>query len=120
MDKYSKLISVLFNARDVVHLVHLRVTGEGSYAQHMALNDLYSALEGDADDVCELIQGYEGILDITIPMAAPKPIIPFLEDLRSNLIKAQADLDSMPDVQNKLQETIGSISKTLYKLKNLE
>ena len=42
----TELFSKLFNARDVIHLAHLKTP---SYAAHKALNDLYDALPGHAE-----------------------------------------------------------------------
>ena len=40
----AELVMEIMNAATSFHKLHLSVTGEGSYAQHMALNDLYEAL----------------------------------------------------------------------------
>jgi hypothetical protein len=50
-------VSELMNAATTFHKLHLKVTGVGSYAAHKALNDLYDALPGHADDLAEGFQG---------------------------------------------------------------
>ena len=50
-------VSELMNAATTFHKLHLKVTGTGSYAAHKALNDLYDALPGHADDLAEGFQG---------------------------------------------------------------
>ena len=50
-------VSELMNAATSFHKLHLKVTGTGSYAAHKALNDLYDALPGHADDLAEGFQG---------------------------------------------------------------
>lgn len=47
----------LLNAAPAIHRLHLKVTGPGSYAQHMALNELYEALPDLVDTVAEGWQG---------------------------------------------------------------
>ena len=44
------IIGQLFEARDIAHIFHLRTR---SFAQHLALNDLYDALLESADAVAE-------------------------------------------------------------------
>jgi DNA-binding ferritin-like protein len=50
-------VSELMNAATSFHKLHLKVTGLGSYASHKALNELYDALPGHADDLAEGFQG---------------------------------------------------------------
>ena len=50
-------VSELMNAATTFHKLHLKVTGVGSYAAHKALNNLYDALPGHADDLAEGFQG---------------------------------------------------------------
>lgn len=53
----SACVSELMNAATSFHKLHLKVTGIGSYAAHKALNELYDALPGHADDLAEGFQG---------------------------------------------------------------
>ena len=53
----SDCVSELMNAAVSMHKMHLKITGIGSYAGHKALNDLYDALPGHADDLAEQFQG---------------------------------------------------------------
>jgi DNA-binding ferritin-like protein len=50
-------VSELMNAATSFHKLHLKVTGLGSFASHKALNELYDALPGHADDLAEGFQG---------------------------------------------------------------
>lgn len=50
-------VSELMNAATSFHKLHLKVSGAGSYAAHKALNELYDALPGHADDLAEGFQG---------------------------------------------------------------
>jgi DNA-binding ferritin-like protein len=56
-DKVATCVSELMNASTSFHKLHLKVSGLGSYAQHKALNELYDALPGHADDLAEGFQG---------------------------------------------------------------
>jgi hypothetical protein len=55
--KTAYLVGELMNAATSFHKMHLKVTGIGSYALHKALNKLYDALPGHADDLAEGFQG---------------------------------------------------------------
>jgi DNA-binding ferritin-like protein len=50
-------VTELMNAATSFHKLHLKVQGIGSYAAHKALNKLYDALPGHADDLAEGFQG---------------------------------------------------------------
>jgi DNA-binding ferritin-like protein len=64
-------VSELMNAATSFHKLHLKVTGAGSYAAHTALNGLYDALPGHADDLAE---GYQGAAEklLSYSEVAPK------------------------------------------------
>ena len=42
MEMIGRLVGTLFLAREYAHRAHLRVTGPGSYAKHVALGDFYA------------------------------------------------------------------------------
>lgn len=117
-DEAAKVSSMLFHARDVLHLCHLREKGIGSYAAHIALGDLYPALESAGDLLTEMIAGYIGIYDFKIPASEWTDKIAFCRLLRIRMIDCQKSLSSMPDVLNKFQDVIGTVTHTIYKLEN--
>lgn len=55
--KTAALTSELMNAATSFHKMHLKITGVGSFAGHLALNELYDALPGHADTLAEQFQG---------------------------------------------------------------
>lgn len=55
--KTAACVSELMNAATSFHKLHLKITGLGSFASHKALNELYDALPGHADDLAEGFQG---------------------------------------------------------------
>lgn len=57
----SKFFSKLFESREMAHIYHLQIQGDGSYAGHIALNDYY---EGILDLIDTLIEVYQGQYDI--------------------------------------------------------
>jgi hypothetical protein len=120
----GQLIGLLFLARDVAHREHLRVSGPGSYAKHMALGEFYPAIIELADSVAEAYQGRKGIIED----------IPFLENeygndivvvLERQLVWIEANrYNAVPredtSIQNIIDEVVGQYLSTLYKLKNLQ
>jgi len=58
----GQFIALLFLARDLAHREHLRVTGPGSFAKHMALGEFYPAIVELADKLAEAYQGQNGII----------------------------------------------------------
>jgi DNA-binding ferritin-like protein len=120
-DNYSVFCSGLFACADIIKIAHLKVSGPGAYAAHVALGDLYDSLSDMADDITETIQGYKGILTISIPASSYQEPISYIKSKRAELIGMIEKMEEeMPDVSNKLQDLIGAMSKTLYKLENLK
>jgi len=119
-DNYGTFCSDLFACADIVKIAHLKAKGPGSYAQHVALGELYDALTDMADDITETIQGYKGILTISIPATSYMEPVSYIKGKRTEIIsKMEMICKEMPDVENKLQDLVGAMSKTIYKLENL-
>ena len=119
-DNYGTFCSELFACADIIKIAHLKAKGPGSYAQHVALGELYDALTDMADDITETIQGYKGILTISIPATSYMEPVSYIKGKRATLITMLEKVEEeMPDVSNKLQDLIGVMSRTLYKLENL-
>lgn len=117
---YGQFCGDLFACADIIKIAHLKAKGPGSYAQHVALGELYDALTDMADDITETIQGYKGILTISIPATSYQEPVAYIKSKRANIIGMLEKIEEeMPDVSNKLQDLIGVMSKTLYKLENL-
>lgn len=122
MNNYQKLAASLFGFLNGIKLLHLNRTGEGSYAAHVALGELYDAVSDLADTIVETMQGWAGIIEFSIPaVKAPKTTTESILWFRAQLLefKKMSDIKEMPDISNMLDELIGVLSKTLYKLNNL-
>lgn len=55
--KTAACVTELMNAAVSFHKLHLKVKDLGSFSSHKALNELYDALPGHADDLAEGFQG---------------------------------------------------------------
>ena len=51
-NKYTKVVSLLFNARTNAHIAHLQTR---SFAQHKALDEFYNGILDIADRFCRSI-----------------------------------------------------------------
>jgi len=113
-------VTELMNAATSFHMLHLKITGLGSYAAHTALNDLYDALPGHADTIAEGFQGAsEKLLECTD--AAPRTVktveeaISYLRELSSKISKLQSVMP-YTEIVNTLDTIKDSINTAKYKL----
>ena len=109
----------LFELHTTVHIAHLQTT---SFAQHMALNELYENIVGLRDRFIEgfqgrnltIIKGYK----ITV-QAEGIDMLKYLVDLSNKYKEYQATLkDSF--LQQVLDDILDLINGTIYKLKFLK
>lgn len=113
-------VTELMNAATSIHKLHLKVTGAGSYAAHKALNELYDALPGHADDLAE---GYQGASEklLTYSEVAPRKLDSVSDGL--DYIREMIDMVSglqakMPysEIVNELDTVKSTLNSTKYKL----
>jgi DNA-binding ferritin-like protein len=122
------LVVELMDAGTKFHILHLTITGPGSYAAHKALNDLYDALPGHADDLAEGYQGATGEIpkypaDMPSYVCAPemttvKEAISYIEELHSKISKLQDTL-TYTEIVNDLDAIKSTLNSAKYKLKFL-
>lgn len=122
----AKFLSKMFESREMAHVYHLQIQGEGSYAGHKALDEYYN---GILDLIDELIETYQGQYDIVehydvINTDGTKTVdkiqyfIELAEFIKSTRKVAFLEEDS--HLQNIIDEMVALIYRTLYKLKNLK
>ena len=124
-NKVNTFISQLFTAYVQTHTFHLQVKGKGSFAIHMALNELYEAIPGFIDEIVESYQGKYGIITDykvnTISNFTDKlQIITYLKNLHLFIDNNREKLFQDSDILNVIDEIKTAIKQTLYKLENLE
>ena len=115
----TELVSKVFNTRGYVHLAHWKTK---SFAEHMALGDLYEEVIDGIDKLVEAYQGVFGLIDNEIEkFDMPTDIV---KHLSSELMWINNNSESitkdLPALDNILQELQASYMKALYKLKNLK
>lgn len=121
MNKAAELIAIMFLGRELAHREHLKVSGPGSYAQHVALNEFYEGIVDLADKFAETHQGKYGIIE-DIPLAENEFTGNCVEVLEAQVNWIDENRDDICDyrpLQNIVDEICGFYWAKLYKLKNL-
>lgn len=116
----SSCASELMNARTSFHKLHLKVTGEGSYAAHKALNELYDALPDHADT---LVEGYQGAAEkiLSYKEVSPRTLdtvadgVNYLRDIYAMVNKLQGMLP-YSEIVNNLDLVKDALNSAKYKL----
>lgn len=116
-----EIISKLFHARTQLHILHLQMVGNGSYAAHKALNELYSGIADKTDELAETLQGKtKSILKgyKSYPFVEDGNPIKFLDELKICLESYRKKLKSpeYDNIDNQVQVIIDSIEQSQYKL----
>lgn len=116
----AECVAELMNAATSFHQLHLKVTGQGSFASHKALNEIYDAMPGLADDLAESFQGAKGEL-LTYSTSSPRSLssvkeaISYLKELKEMVTELQGKMP-YSEIVNDLDVAKSSINGTLYKL----
>lgn len=121
----EELIKKVLSSREIAHILHLKATGEGSFAKHLALNEYYDGIVDLIDSLVETYQGQFGLLNfddnIKVDNIEFKDTIKYFEELVSyvgknrNLITSKAG-----HLNSQLDDIEGLLYRLLYKLKNLK
>ena len=119
----EKLIGTLFLAREYAHRAHLRVTGPGSYAKHVALGEFYEEIIENADSLTEAYQGRHDIIDIPyLPMIEEEDPVKGLQTLLAYVEEIRYEAVDKKDtaLQNIIDEAVATFLSALYKLRKLK
>lgn len=119
MEQYAQFISTLFASRTQVHIFHLQTP---SYAAHVALGAYYDEIVDLADGLVESFQGRYGIVrGYTSPASFKEDnqVIPYFEALSKYVETARKTITQDSYIQNEIDNVVGLIESTKYKLKNL-
>jgi hypothetical protein len=118
--KTAACVSEFMNAGTSLHKLHLKVTGMGSFAAHKALNEIYDAFPGHADDLAEGFQGAAEKL-LEYQDVAPRVLnsvqdgLAYLRDLTQMVNSLQAVMP-YSEIVNDLDNAKSSINSAKYKL----
>lgn len=117
------LVAKVQATRDAAHQKHWAVTGQASYAQHMALDGLYSDLPGLIDEIVECLQGVTGKRIGEIPSVNRPKLDMIITHLASELEWIEANRGKIAQghafIENQIDELSALYAKALYKLRFL-
>lgn len=122
----AKFVSKLFESREMAHVYHLQITGEGSYSAHKALDKYYNGILDFIDEFVETYQGQYNIIEhydvINTDGTKTLDKIQYFTELVEFIKQTRkvAFLEEDSHLQNIIDEVVGLIYRTLYKLKNLK
>ena len=122
MSNPVKLFSKLFESREMAHIYHLQVNGDGSHASHVALNTYYEDILELIDTLIETYSGQYGIVDgydiIDTNSTRTKDKVAYFEDLVEFIKYSRKSISAEhTHLQNTIDEVVALIYRTLYKLK---
>ena len=119
----DEFISYLMMCRNVLHAMHLKITGVGSYASHKALGSLYEALPDLTDSIAEAYQGYYGKL-LTLKFEtgneylSMKPV-DYVAEILKHVESCKRKYQDNSMILNEIDVLVKELASTHYKLKFL-
>lgn len=118
--KTAACVTELMNAAVSFHKLHLKVKDLGSFASHKALNELYDALPGHADDLAEGFQGAaEKLLNYedSAPrnLASVQEALAYLRDL-TQMVNSLQGIMPYSEIVNDLDNVKSTFNGIKYKL----
>lgn len=113
-------IGKMFSFNTGLKLYHWQITGKGSYAQHIALDQAIGSLLETIDSLTETSIALYGELPIEIPATkTPKDIIAYCEDFYK-VVDAQYKVFEENFSQALLDDVAEAVQQLLYRLKRLQ
>lgn len=114
-DFFGKVVS--FN--NSLKLYHWHVTGHGSYAKHLALDEAYGSLLDTTDRLVEASYSLLGDLNIQVPVTdTPEDIIEHVSSFYF-YVETSRELFSEAFIQAILDDFEEALQSLLYKMKRL-
>lgn len=116
----AKFVGKMFSFNNSLKLYHWHVTGKGSYAQHIALDQALEDLLDVTDRLVETSYAVKGDLDIVIPETAnPANIVKHAEEF-FKYTESQRELFAEAFTQAIIDDYQEAIQQLLYRLKRLQ
>lgn len=116
----AAFIGELFSFNSSLKLFHWSVTGNGSYAKHMALDEAISSLLDVIDRITETTYGMIGDLSISIPETkTPTDIVKHATDFY-HYVEKHRDLFPEAFTQSIIDDYQEAIQQLVYRLVRLQ
>jgi hypothetical protein len=122
----ERIASMFFHSRTQAHIFHTRVTGEGSFAAHNALQAYYEGIVPIIDGLVESYQGQYGLIEYkdingVDNDASKENMVKYFDNLCKFLAKERQDEKLQSTwIQNDLDTVATLLYSTKYKLINLQ
>lgn len=124
-----KFFSKIFESREMAHMFHLKTQGDGSFAQHLALQDYYegdNSILGLIDSLVEVYQGQynlvEGWDNIDKQSKISEEPLQYFIEVAEFVKRTRYSAISKEDahIQAIIDEILNVIYKLIYKLRFLK
>ena len=120
----DEFISYLMVCRNVLHAMHLKTQGQGSYATHKALNELYDSLVDHIDSIAEAYIGYYGkLLNLKFETGNEylnmKPV-DYVAEILKHVEQCKSKYQDNSMILNEIDNLVKDLSSAHYKLKFLQ
>ncbi len=116
----GRFIGALYAFNNSLKLYHWHVTGEGSYAQHIALDQALESLPDVLDRLTETTYAMKGDIAITIPETnVPGNIVKHAKDFYE-YVESHRDLFSQDFTESIIDDCQEAIQQLLYRLERLK
>lgn len=124
-----KFFSKIFESREMAHMFHLKTQGDGSFAQHLALQDYYegdNSILGLIDDLVEVYQAQynlvEGWDNIDKQSKISEEPLQYFIEVAEFVKRTRYSAISKEDahIQAIIDEILNLIYKLIYKLRFLK
>jgi len=122
----ERIASMFLHSRTQAHIFHTRVTGEGSFAAHTALQAYYEGIVPLIDGLVEAYQGQYGLIEYKEVNgvdndASKENMVKYFDNLCKFLAKERKEPKlQMSWLQNDLDNIASLLYSTKYKLINLQ
>jgi hypothetical protein len=122
----ERIASMFFHSRTQSHIFHTRVTGDGSFAAHTALQAYYEGIVPLIDGLVEAYQGQYGLIEYKEVNgvdndASKENMVKYFDNLCKFLDKERKEPKlQMSWLQNDLDNVASLLYSTKYKLINLQ
>ncbi len=118
--KVGEFFGELYSFNSSLKLFHWHVTGAGSYAQHMALDQALDDMSDCLDRIVETTYAMSGDIEVVIPeTTAPRNIVEHCERFYAH-IQEQRELFGESFTAAILDDYQEAIQQLLYRLKRLK
>lgn len=116
----AEFIGKIFSFNSSLKLHHWHVTGKGSYARHIALDQAIEDMLNVTDRLVETSYAVKGDLHIVIPETEnPSDIVKSAEEF-FNYTESQRELFAEAFIQSIIDDYQEAIQQLLYRLKRLQ